>query len=93
MGDSVAGADVTRYRLVTRTTTARGTEEHVSSVIQTHQEALDDMDCEEHMASLAGWATVRLETLGGMPEIVCSRGSSVRSLSIRASDPFNDEIT
>ncbi len=84
---------MTRYRLVTRTTTARGTEEHVSSVVQTHAEALDDLDCEEHMASLAGWATVRLETFGGMPELVCSRGRTVRSLTIRASDPFNDQIT
>lgn len=84
----------TRYRLITRTTSPRGTEEHVSSVVQTHEEALDDIDCEEHMARLAGWATVRLETLGSTsPELVCSRGRTVRSLTIRASDPFNDEIT
>lgn len=79
---------MTRYRLVTRTTTARGIEEHVSSVVQTHQEALADMDCVEQMVSLAGWNVVRLDG-----ELVCSRGRTVRTLTIRASDPFNDQIT
>jgi hypothetical protein len=85
---------MTRYRLVTRTTTARGTETHVSSVIQTEQECLDDLDVEESLARAAGWTTVRLETLGrAHPELVCNRGRLVRSLTIRESSWDTDTIT
>ena len=83
---------MTRYRLVTRTTTAGTTEVHVSSIVQTHAEALEDMDAEEYVASLAGWQTARLETHGGYVELVCTRGATVRSLTIRESTPFDDTL-
>jgi len=83
---------MTRYRLVTRHTAGGTTETHVSSVIQTFDEALDDIDAEEHIAGLAGWQTARLETLAGFAELVCTRGKTTRSLTIRESGPFDDAV-
>lgn len=85
--------EVNRYRLVTRTTTAGKSETHVSSVVQTHAEAMDDMDMEESIASAAGWHTVRLEAFGtASPELVCTRGKTVRAITIRESGPFDDAV-
>ena len=83
-----------RYRIVTRTSTAGGkAETHVSSVILTHAEALDSLDAEEHIASLAGYHTARLvNNIGTYHELVCTRGHVCRSLTIRETGPFDDTI-
>ena len=84
---------MTRYRIVTRTTAGGRTETHTSSVILTHAEALDSLDAEEHMASLAGWHTVRLvNDPGTYVELVCTRGQVCRTLTIRESSPFDDTL-
>lgn len=94
-----------RYRLVTRTTITAGgktrSEEHVSSVIQTEDEARTDIDVEESLARAAGWSTVRLHPLecdldddcSCLPELVCNRGRLVRSISVRESSWDTDIIT
>lgn len=84
---------MSRYRLVTRTTAGGTSETHVSSVVQTHSEALADLDAEETLASLAGWHTARLVTFGrDSPELVCTRGTTVRTLTIRETGPFDDTL-
>ena len=82
---------MTRYRIVTRTTTAGGTETHTSSVILTHAEALDGMAIDEQLARLTGWRTLRLATADG-PILHCDRGRTVRTLTIRESTPFYDTL-
>lgn len=82
-----------RYRTVTRTTTAGGTETHTSSVVLTHDEALESLDVEESLAHAGGWQTARLERFGApFPELVCTRGRLVRTLTIRESSPFDDTL-
>ena len=90
---------MTRHRIVTHTTTAGGTETHVSSVILSAGEATADILTEADIARAAGWHTVTRGD-GLAVELVCSRagrrgarlsgGAAVRTLTIRTSDPFDD---
>lgn len=82
---------MTRYRIVTRTVTAGGSETHVSSVILSRQEAIDDVSTTARIASLAGWHTATLGHGIGV-KLVCTRGEVCRSLTIRESDPFDDTL-
>jgi len=92
---------VTRYRVVTRTVTAGGNETHVSSVILSADEATADILTEASIARAAGWHTV-IQGDGLAVELVCSRagrrgarlsgGATVRTLTIRQSDPFDDTL-
>lgn len=88
------GPQMTRYRQVTRTTTASGTEEHVSSVVQTFDEACAGIDVERQLARETGWHTaVRGPFREGCPyELVCTREGIVRTLTIRRSGPFDDTL-
>ena len=93
---------MTRYRIQTRTTAGGRTETHVSSVILTHAEALDSLDAERLLARAAGWHTVTRGD-GLAVELVCIRGrngygylaggATVRTLTIRQSDPFDDTLS
>jgi len=80
-----------RYRIVTQTTTADGTETHVSSVVLSAAEALADISTEESLARAAGWRTEPLGD-GIAVELVCTLGDIVRTLTIRESGPFDDAI-
>ena len=92
---------MTRYRIQTRTTTAGGSELHVSSVILSADEATADILTEASIARAAGWHTVTRGD-GLAVELVCSRagrrgaklsgGATVRTLTIRQSDPFDDTL-
>ena len=82
---------MSRYRIVTRTVTAGGNETHVSSVILTHAEAWGDVVIEARLADAAGWHTVTRGD-GLAVELVCTRGRTNRTLTIRQSDPFDDTI-
>ena len=82
---------MTRYRLVTRTTTDAGTEEHVSSVIQTLSEILQGMEVEEQLAEATGWTTAWHGH--ALPyELVCLKDGIMRTLTYRGSTPFDDTL-
>ena len=78
---------MTRYRIQTRTTAGGRTETHTSSVILTRAEALDSMTIDGQLARLTGWRTTHQAT-----KLVCTRGATVRTLTIRESTPFDDTL-
>ena len=82
---------MTRYRVVTRTVTAGGNETHVSSVILSADEATADILTEADIHRAAGWHTT-MRGHGIATELGCSRGRTVRTLTIRQSDAFDDTL-
>ena len=81
-----------RYRIQTRTTADGKTETHVSSVILSADEATADILTEADIARAAGWhTTMRGHGIG--TELGCSRGRTVRILTIRQSDAFDDSLS
>ena len=82
---------MTRYRIQTRTTTAGGSELHTSSVILSADEATADILTEATIARAAGWHTT-MRGHGIAVELVCTRGATSRSLTIRQSDAFDDTL-
>ena len=82
---------MTRYRIQTRTITAGGNETHVSSVILSADEATADILTEATIHRAAGWHTT-MRGHGIATELGCSRGATVRTLTIRESSPFDDTI-
>ena len=84
---------MSRYRIVTLTTAGGSTEEHVSSVVMTQEEAIESLEVEEQLALATGWHVIRLETLSKAPPTLhLWRNDKTRTLRIRESGPFDDEI-
>lgn len=72
-----------RWRLVT---TTNGTVD-VSSVAMSHDEAQEQLEGEAIIAALAGW-----NVTPGDDVVVCSRGSTTRTVEARRYDPLNDHL-
>lgn len=83
-----------RYRVVTRTTNEAGSETHVSSVVQSLDEAVSDIVLEGAIARHVGWivSLIPAGLVDSLPSVVCLRGETLRSLSIRVSTPWDDSL-
>jgi hypothetical protein len=81
-----------RYRIVTRSRRpGRNTEEHVSSVVLSREEAQASLEVEADLMQRAGWEVERVATAAGTLRVVtASRGARSRTIRARAFTPMED---